>query len=72
MDRRVLCVNKPDRHCRHEHITHLGGGSGVVRDDHRRMLSAERSVSAGLRAPQAMLVVRDAGVNLSSVRELGV
>lgn len=25
MDRRVLCVNKPDRYSRHEHITHLGG-----------------------------------------------
>jgi len=24
-DRRVLCVNKPDRNSRHEHITNLGG-----------------------------------------------
>jgi Protein of unknown function (DUF3892) len=24
-DRRVLCVNKPDRNSRHERITHLGG-----------------------------------------------
>ncbi|MGD0117528.1 MAG: DUF3892 domain-containing protein [Candidatus Binatus sp.] len=24
-DRKVFCVNKPDRNSRHEHITHLGG-----------------------------------------------
>jgi hypothetical protein len=28
-DRRVLCINKPDRNSRHEHITNLGGTDSV-------------------------------------------
>jgi hypothetical protein len=27
----VTCINKPDRDSPHEHITHIGGGTGINR-----------------------------------------